>query len=76
MKPEDFMDEAFLKKFKDGKEFMSFMEQMYKRGVEKMLEGELDAHFVPLLVLSPTSIVNHHHNALGNRNCFHLKGRI
>jgi len=44
MKPEDFINEDFLKQFKDGKEFMSFMDQMYKRGVEKMLEGELDAH--------------------------------
>lgn len=44
MKPEDFVNEEFLKKFKDGKEFMDFMDQMYKRGVEKMLEGELDAH--------------------------------
>ena len=44
MEPEEFIDDAFLKKFKDGKEFMSFMDKMYKRGVEKMLEGELDAH--------------------------------
>ena len=44
MKPEDFINDSFLKQFKDGKEFMSFMDQMYKRGVEKMLEGELDAH--------------------------------
>lgn len=44
MKAEDFLDDTFLKQFKDGKEFMSFMDQMYKRGVEKMLEGELDSH--------------------------------
>ena len=44
MKPEDFVNDDFLKHFKDGKEFMAFMDQMYKRGVEKMLEGELDAH--------------------------------
>ncbi|NMM50269.1 IS256 family transposase [Marinigracilibium pacificum] len=44
MKPEDFINDAFLKQFKGGKEFMPFMDQMYKRGVEKMLEGELDAH--------------------------------
>lgn len=44
MRTEDFLDENFLKQFKDGKEFMSFMDQMYKRGVEKMLEGELDSH--------------------------------
>lgn len=44
MKAEEFLNDDFLKQFKDGKEFMSFMDQMYKRGVEKMLEGELDAH--------------------------------
>lgn len=44
MKAEDFLNDSFLKQFKDGKEFMSFMDQMYKRGVEKMLEGELDSH--------------------------------
>jgi putative transposase len=44
MKPEEFLNDAFLKQFKDGKEFMTFMDQIYKRGVEKMLEGELDAH--------------------------------
>lgn len=44
MKAEDFLDDNFLKQFKGGKDFMSFMDQMYKRGVEKMLEGELDSH--------------------------------
>lgn len=44
MQPEDFLNDSFLKQFKDGKELMSFMDQMYKRAVEKMLEGELDAH--------------------------------
>lgn len=44
MKAEDFLDDNFLKQFKDGKAFMSFMDQVYKRGVEKMLEGELDSH--------------------------------
>jgi putative transposase len=44
MEPEEFLNDAFLKQFKDGKEFMTFMDKIYKRGVEKMLEGELDAH--------------------------------
>ncbi len=44
MKPKEFVNEDILKQFKDGKEFMTFMGQMNKRGVEKMLEGELDAH--------------------------------
>ena len=36
MQAEDFLNDDFLKQFKDGKDFMSFMDQMYKRGVEKM----------------------------------------
>jgi len=44
MQAENFLNDDFLKQFKDGKDFMSFMDQMYKRGVEKMLEGELDSH--------------------------------
>ena len=32
------------KQFKDSKEFTSFMEELYVRGTEKMLEGEIDAH--------------------------------
>ena len=41
---EDFLNSDFLKQFKDSKEFSAFMEQLYVRGVEKMLEGEMDAH--------------------------------
>jgi putative transposase len=41
---EDLLNADFLKQFKDGQEFKSFMEQLYVRGVEKMLEGEMDAH--------------------------------
>lgn len=41
---EDFLNSDFLKQFKDSKEFSTFMEQLYVRGVEKMLEGEMDAH--------------------------------
>jgi len=45
MKPEDLLnDKDFLKQFKTGSELTSFIEQLYKRGVEKILEGELDAH--------------------------------
>ncbi len=44
MQVEDLVNDEFLKQFKDGKEFMSFMDGLYKRGVEKMLEGELDSH--------------------------------
>ena len=44
MKPEDILNEDFLKQFKSGPELTSFLEQLHKRGIEKILEGELDAH--------------------------------
>jgi transposase-like protein len=34
----------FLKQFKDSGELNSFMEQLYARAMEQMLEGELDSH--------------------------------
>jgi transposase-like protein len=34
----------FLKQFKSGTEFTTFMDTLYKRGIEALLEGELDAH--------------------------------
>jgi len=44
MKKEEMLSGEFLKQFKDSKEFSSFIDELYTRGVEKMLEGELDAH--------------------------------
>ena len=44
MKPEDILNEDFLKQFKNGSELTNFLEQLHKRGIEKILEGELDAH--------------------------------
>lgn len=44
MKKEDLFDDEFLKSFKNGEEFNNFISTLYKRGIEKMLEGELDAH--------------------------------
>ena len=40
----EMLDGDFLKQFKTSEDFSSFMEQLYKRGVEQLLEGELDAH--------------------------------
>lgn len=34
----------FLKQFKDSKELNSFMEDLYARAMEQMIEGELDSH--------------------------------
>lgn len=44
MKKEDLFKEDFLKQFKSGEELELFLGELHKRGIEKMLEGELDAH--------------------------------
>jgi transposase-like protein len=44
MKKEDLLTDDFLKQFKTGDELSSFLKQIQKRGIEKMLEGELDDH--------------------------------
>lgn len=44
MKKEDLLKEDFLKQFKSGEELESFLGQLHKRGIEKMLEGEIDDH--------------------------------
>ena len=44
MKKEDLFDDEFLKHFKSGEELSNFLKQLQKRGLEKMLEGELDGH--------------------------------
>lgn len=44
MRPEDIITDEFLKQFKTGKELNDFLAQIQKRGIEKMLEGELDGH--------------------------------
>ena len=44
MKKEDLLNDDFLKQFKSGDELTDFLKQLQKRGIEKMLEGELDNH--------------------------------
>lgn len=44
MKKEDLLNDDFLKQFKNGEELNSFIHQLKKRGIEQLLEGELDAH--------------------------------
>ena len=44
MKKEDLLSSDFLKQFKTGDELNTFMHQLQKRGVEQLLEGEMDAH--------------------------------
>ncbi len=42
MKKEDAFSDAFLKQFKTGDDLYSFLSQLQKRGVEAILEGEMD----------------------------------
>ncbi|WP_291914979.1 IS256 family transposase [Chitinophaga sp. CB10] len=44
MKTEDFLSDDFLKQFKTADQLNDFLAQIQKRGIEKMLEGELDSH--------------------------------
>lgn len=44
MRAEEFLMDDFLKQFKTGRDLTDFLEQLHKRGIEKMLEGELDSH--------------------------------
>jgi len=44
MKKEDLLSKDFLKQFKTGDELNTFLDLMQKRGVEQLLEGEMDAH--------------------------------
>ena len=42
MKSKDLLSDEILKQFKTGQELNDFLKQVQKRGIEKMLEGELD----------------------------------
>jgi len=44
MEKEDLLNDDFLKQFKSADELNDFLKQIQKRGIEKMLEGELDGH--------------------------------
>ena len=44
MKKEELFNDEFLKQFKSGDELNGFLKELQKRGIEKMLEGELDGH--------------------------------
>ena len=44
MKKEEVLNADFLKQFKSGAELSDFLSQLQKRGIEQMLEGEMDAH--------------------------------
>lgn len=44
MDKKDLLNSDFLKQFKTGDELKEFMHELQKRGVEQLLEGEMDAH--------------------------------
>ena len=44
MDSKDFISDEILKQFKTGDELMSFLTSIQKRGIEKILEGEIDSH--------------------------------
>ena len=44
MNPEKIFNDEFFKQFKTGEDLTNFLTALQKRGIEKMLEGELDAH--------------------------------
>ena len=44
MKTEGLIPNQFFKKFKTGEELNNFLKSIQKHSIEKMLEGELDAH--------------------------------
>ena len=44
MKKEDLLKEDFLKQFKNVEEMELFLKDLYKRGVQSMLDGEMEAH--------------------------------
>ena len=44
MDSKDFISDEILKQFKTGDDLMSFLTSIQKRGIEKILEGEMDSH--------------------------------
>ena len=44
MEKKDLLNSDFLKQFKTGDELKEFLNELQKRGVEQLLEGEMDAH--------------------------------
>lgn len=44
MDKNDLLTPEFFKQFKSGEELEAFLAELHKRGIEQMLEGELDAH--------------------------------
>ena len=67
MKKEELFTDEFLKQFKTGDELSSFLKQIQKRGIEMMLEGELDAHL---------DYEKHYRSKEGNTRNGHSKKKV
>jgi hypothetical protein len=57
MRPEDLLTEAFLKQFKSREDLNNFLGQLQKRGIEKMLEGELDGLLAMRSMANPITVM-------------------
>ncbi len=44
MRKKNYFNDVFLKQFKSGKDFESFLSGLHERGIEQMLKRELDHH--------------------------------
>jgi len=44
----DQLPPDFFKQFKNGEDFQGFIDALFKKGVESLLEGELDGHLVKI----------------------------
>lgn len=53
MNKEELLNADFLKQFKSGDELNAFLKELQKRGIEAMLEGEMDAHLAMRSMNSP-----------------------
>lgn len=45
--PDEVLSKEFLSRFKTEADVSKFLKQLHSRVLEKMLEGEMDAHFGP-----------------------------
>jgi hypothetical protein len=66
MSAENKLPKDFFKQFKNKEEFHSFFNDLFKQGVEEMLEAELDAchlYHIDYMIynISETSVYNFYH---------------
>lgn len=68
MDTDDILNEEFLKQFKNSKDFGNFMDKLYKRGIEAMLQGEIEAHLgYAKNNIKPDAVGNNARNGYGKK---------